>query len=234
MGTQNKNKLRITDWAEEDRPREKMLLKGISVLSDAELLAILIGSGNKNETAVELSQRILHSVNNNLNSLGKLQINDLINSFSGIGEAKAITIIAALELGKRRKLSEKEKQIQIHSSVDIFEIFQPILGDLKHEESWILLLNQSNKVLRKVQLGKGGITGTIVDIRLIVKEAIDNFATGVILIHNHPSGNPQPSGEDNYITNKLKNACSLLDINLIDHIIICDKEYYSYKDNDAI
>lgn len=234
METPNKNKLRITDWAEADRPREKMMLKGISTLSDAELLAILIGSGNKDETAVELSQRILHSVNNNLNSLGKLQISDLIKNFNGIGEAKAITIIAALELGKRRKLSEIEKQIIIHSSKDVFDIFESILGDLKHEESWILLTNQSNKVLKKIQIGKGGITGTVVDIRLIIKEAINNSATSIILVHNHPSGNPDPSGDDNLITKKLKDACSLLDINLMDHIIVCDQNYYSYSDNEQL
>lgn len=227
---QSKLKLRITDWAEEDRPREKLLLKGVSSLSDAELIAILIGSGNKNETAVELSQRILFSVNNNLNSLGKLTITDLINNFNGIGEAKAITIIAALELGKRRKLSEGEKQIQIRSSEDVYDILHPHLGDLKHEEVWILLLNRSNKVIKKAQISKGGITGSSVDIRLIVKEAIDNLATGVILVHNHPSGNIHPSGADNQITLKLKEACNLLDIILFDHLIICDKNYYSYKD----
>ncbi len=228
------NKLRITDWAEEDRPREKMLLKGVSALSDAELLAILIGSGNKNETAVELSQRILHSVNNNLNSLGKLAISELIKNFNGIGEAKAITIAAALELGRRRKLSESEKQFQIQSSADVYQIFQPILGDLKHEEAWALLMNRSNKVIKKIQVSKGGITGTVIDIRLIVKEAIENLATNIILIHNHPSGNTKPSEDDNHITRKLKEACNLLDIHLIDHIIVCDKDYYSYKDKTTI
>lgn len=227
---QSKLKLRITDWAEEDRPREKLLLKGVSSLSDAELLAILIGSGNKNETAVELSQRILFSVNNNLNSLGKLRISDLINNFNGIGEAKAITIIAALELGKRRKLSEVEKQAHIRSSEDVYNILHPLLGDLKHEEVWILLLNRSNKVTKKLQISKGGISGSSVDIRLIVKEAIDNLATGVILAHNHPSGNVQPSSDDNRITLQLRDACGLLNITLFDHLIICDKDYYSYKD----
>jgi len=228
------NKLKITDWAEEDRPREKMLIKGVSALSDAELLAILIGSGNRNETAVELSQRILFSVNNNLNSLGKLEIKELVNKFNGIGEAKAITIVAALELGKRRKLTEFEKQIQIRSSIDAYEIFQPLLGDLKHEEGWVLLMNNSNKVIKKVHISKGGITGTVIDIRLIVKEAIDNLATNIILIHNHPSGNIKPSREDDHITRKLKEACKLLDISLLDHIIVCDSSYYSYKDEENI
>lgn len=225
------NKLKITDWAEEDRPREKMRLKGISSLSDAELLAILIGSGNKSETAVELSQRILHSVKNNLNSLGKLEINDLIKNFKGIGEAKAITIVAALELGKRRKLSDTEKQMQIESSVSVFDLFQPILGDLRHEESWILLLNRANKVIKKQQVSKGGISGTLIDIRLIVKEAIENLASSIILIHNHPSGKVEPSEEDNRITKRLKDACCLLDIALIDHLIVADDSYFSYKDH---
>lgn len=225
------NKLKITDWAEEDRPREKMRLKGISSLSDAELLAILIGSGNKDETAVELSQRILHSVNNNLNSLGKLEINELIRNFKGIGEAKAITIVSALELGKRRKLTEKEKLVSIHSSTNVFDIFQPVLGDLRHEECWALLLNRANKIIKKIQVSIGGVSGTLIDIRIIVKEAIENLASGIILIHNHPSGNTKPSNEDNNITTKLKNACLLLDIELLDHIIISDDNYFSYKDH---
>lgn len=231
---QSKLKLKITDWAEEDRPREKMLIKGVSALSDAELLAILIGSGNKNETAVELSQRILFSVNNNLNSLGKLSINDLVQSFNGIGEAKAISIIAALELGKRRKLSDAEKLQLILVSKDVFNTFQPLLGDLRHEESWVLLMNSSNKVLKKILVSKGGITGTVIDIRLIIKEAIENLATNIVLIHNHPSGNPKPSEDDNNITLKLKEACKLLDIYLMDHVIVCDNSYYSYRDNNCI
>lgn len=227
-------KLRITDWAEEDRPREKLLMKGVQALSDAELLAILIGSGNKNETAVELSQRILHSVSNNLNSLGKLSVNELIQNFIGIGEAKAITIIAALELGKRRKLAEIEKQVQISSSEDVFLLFQPILGDLRHEESWILLMNRSNKILKKMQVSKGGINGTTIDIRLIMKESIENLASSIILVHNHPSGNLQPSNDDDDITTKLNVASSFVDIHMLDHIIITDQGYYSYKDQSRI
>lgn len=231
---QQQFRLKITDLAEEDRPREKMLLKGVSALSDAELLAILIGSGNKNETAIELSQRILHSTNYNLNSLGKLSINDLIKNFNGIGEAKAITIIAALELGKRRKLSDAEKQIQILSSKTAYELFHPLLADLKHEEAWALLMNNSNKVIKRIQLSKGGITGTLIDIRLLIKEALENLAPNIILVHNHPSGNPKPSTQDNQITQKLKDACLLLDMHLLDHIIVCDNCYYSYQDNDAL
>lgn len=227
-------KLRITDWAEEDRPREKLLMKGVHALSDAELLAILIGSGNKHETAVELSQRILHSVKNNLNTLGKLSTNELINNFNGIGEAKAITIIAALELGKRRKLAENEKQAEISSSIDVFNLFHPILSDLRHEEGWILLMNQSNKILKKLQVSKGGISGTLIDIRMIMKEAIENLATNIILIHNHPAGSLTPSCEDDDITTKLSVASSFVDIYLADHVIITSEGYYSYKDRNRI
>lgn len=227
---ENKIKLNIKDWAEEDRPREKMLLKGVGALSDAELLGILIGSGNKNETAVELAQRILHSTGNNLNVLGKLEIKDLIKNFNGIGEAKAITIVAALELGKRRKLSEVISQPQITSSEDVYQIFHPVLADLRHEEVWVLLLNRANKVLKKIQVSKGGIAGTVVDIRMIMKEAIDSLASAMILCHNHPSGNANPSGDDDNITRKLKEAGKIMEIHLLDHIIICDHSYYSYLD----
>lgn len=227
---QAKAKLNIKDLALEDRPREKMLLKGVNTLSDAELLAILIASGNKDETAVELAQRILHSTSNNLNSLGKLSIKDLIKNFKGIGEAKAITIAAALELGRRRKLSDAETSPQINSSHDAYLLIQPILLDLKHEEVWILLLNRANKVIKKTQISRGGINGSVVDIRMIIKEAIEMLASAVILCHNHPSGNPSPSEEDDSITHKLKEAGKIMDIKLLDHIIVCDKSYYSYLD----
>lgn len=226
----NKTKLNIKDWAEEDRPREKMLLKGVGALSDAELLGILIGSGNKNETAVELAQRILHSVFNNLNILGKQEIKDLIKNFNGIGEAKAITIVAAMELSKRRKLSEALVQPQITSSDAVYQIMHPVLADLKHEEVWVLLLNRANKVIKKIQVSKGGIAGTVVDIRMIMKEAIDALASTMILCHNHPSGNSNPSGDDDNITRKLKEAGQIMEICLLDHIIICDHSYYSYLD----
>lgn len=223
-------KLNIKDWAEEDRPREKMLLKGVSALSDAELLGILIGSGNKSETAVELSQRILHSVSNNLNTLGKLEIKDLIKDFKGIGEAKAITIVAALELGKRRKLSEALVSPQITSSKDVYDIFHPILADLKHEEVWVLFLNRANKVVKNIQISKGGMTATVVDIRLIMKEGIQSLASAMVLCHNHPSGNTHPSDDDDQITKRLKDAGHIMDIRLLDHIIVCDNSYYSYMD----
>ncbi len=231
---ENKLKLNIKDWAEEDRPREKMLLKGVSALSDAELLGILIGSGNKKETAVELAQRILHSTENNLNTLGKLAIKELIKNFNGIGEAKAITIVAALEMVKRRKLAEIVVQTQITSSETVYQIFHPILADLKHEEVWVLLLNRANKILKKIQVSKGGVAGTIVDIRLIMKEAIDSLASAMILCHNHPSGNSNPSGDDDKITHKLKEAGQIMDIRLLDHIIVCDHTYYSYLDKGRI
>lgn len=227
-------KLKIKDWAEEDRPREKMLLKGVSALSDAELLGILIGSGNKSETAVELSQRILHSVSNNLNTLGKLEIKDLIKDFKGIGEAKAITIVAALELGKRRKLSEALVSPQITSSKDVYDIFHPILADLKHEEVWVLFLNRANKVVKNIQISKGGLTATVVDIRLIMKEGIQSLASAMVLCHNHPSGNTQPSDDDDQITKRLKEAGHIMDIRLLDHIIVCDNSYYSYMDTGRI
>lgn len=227
---ENKIKLNIKDWAEEDRPREKMLLKGVGALSDAELLGILIGSGNKNETAVELAQRILHSVSNNLNILGKQEIKDLIRNFNGIGEAKAITIAAAMELGKRRKLSEVVVQPQITSSDTVYQIFHPVLADLKHEEVWVLLLNRANKVLKKIQVSKGGVAGTVVDIRMIMKEAIDSLASAMVLCHNHPSGNSNPSGDDDNITRRLKDAGQIMDVRLLDHIIVCDHSYYSYMD----
>lgn len=227
---ENKVKLNIKDLAEEDRPREKMLLKGVTALSDAELLAILIGSGNKNETAIELAQRILRHASNNLNSLGKFGVKDLIKNFKGIGEAKAITIVAALELGKRRKLSDVVAQPQITSSADVYHILHPLMGDLKHEEVWVLLLNTANKVIKKMQVSKGGIVGTVVDIRMIMKEALDSLATAMILCHNHPSGNIQPSLDDDNITRRLKDAGIIMDVKLLDHVIISDNSYYSYLD----
>lgn len=227
---ENKAKLNIKDWAEEDRPREKLLLKGVSSLSDAELLAILIGSGNKNETAVELSQRILFSVSNSLNHLGKLGVKDMIKNFNGIGEAKAITIIAAMELGRRRKSEERNALPQISSSEDVYTLLSPVLSDLPHEETWLLLLNKANRVIKKWQVSKGGISGTVVDIRMIMKEAIDSLASGMILCHNHPSGNINPSAGDDVITYKLHEAGKIMDIHLLDHIIIGDRYYYSYLD----
>lgn len=223
-------KLNIKDWAEEDRPREKMMLKGIATLSDAELLGILIASGNTKETAVQLAQRILHSVSHNLNTLGKLSIKELIKNFSGIGEAKAITIVAALELGRRRNMSEALIQNEISSSRQAYDVFHPLLADIKHEEMWVLLLNSANREIKKIQISKGGIASTTIDIRMIMKEAIDALASRIILCHNHPSGSFSPSIQDDTITQALKEAGQIMDIELIDHIIVCDNGYYSYRD----
>jgi len=219
----------IHQWAEDDRPREKFLLKGKSTLSDSELLAILIGSGSRNESAVQLCQRILASVNNNLNHLGKLTAQQLMQ-FKGIGEAKAITIAAALELGRRRRDEEVQELTKITSSKAVFELMQPIIGELPHEEFWVLYLNNSNKVIYKSQISKGGITGTVVDTRLVFKTALEHHATSVILTHNHPSGKLLASDADKQITNKLQEAGKHLDILVLDHIIITEKSYFSFAD----
>ncbi|SEG20369.1 RadC family protein [Flavobacterium urumqiense] len=219
----------ITNWSEDDKPREKLMLKGKSALSDAELIAILIGSGSRNESAVDLSKRILCSVNNNLSALGKLSISQLIN-FKGIGEAKAISIISALELGRRRRVEEAVELTKITSSKTIFEMMQPIIGELPHEEFWIVYLNNSNKVISKSQLSKGGITGTLVDVRLVFKMALEMGATGLILCHNHPSGTLIPSDADKQITRKLKLAGDSLEIKVLDHLIITEMNYFSFVD----
>ena len=223
------NSISIKNWSEDDRPREKLMLKGKSVLSDAELIAILIGSGSKNESAVELSKKILASVGNNLNELGKLNLSQLCN-FKGIGEAKAVTIIAAMELARRRRSEEVLELTKITSSKIIFEIMQPIIGELPHEEFWVLYLNNANKVIAKNQLSKGGMTGTVVDVRIIFKSALESGAVGILLCHNHPSGNLKPSEADIEITKKVKTAGKSLDINVLDHLIITQNGYYSFAD----
>ena len=205
------------------------MLKGKAVLSDAELVAILIGSGSRNESAVSLSQRVLASVNNNLNVLGKLSLKQLME-FKGIGEAKAVTIAAAMELGRRRRTEETVDLQRITSSKAVFEIMQPIIGELPHEEFWVLYLNNSNKVIYKTQLSKGGITGTVVDVRLIFKMALEHNATSIILTHNHPSGKLLASDADAAITKKLKFAGEQLDIKVLDHIIITENGYLSFQD----
>ena len=223
----------IKDWADDDKPREKLLQKGRSTLSDAELIAILIGSGNRNESAVDLSKRILAAVGNNLNELGKLSIKQLMQ-FKGIGEAKAITIAAALEFGRRRRGEDAQKTDRINSSKDAFELLHPLIGELPHEEFWIVYLNNSNKVLHKAQLSKGGMTGTLVDVRLVMKYALEYGAVGCLLAHNHPSGTLKPSGPDKEITQKLKNAGLALDIKILDHLIITQDTYFSFADNDIL
>ncbi|MGC1630719.1 MAG: DNA repair protein RadC [Gelidibacter sp.] len=219
----------IKNWSQDDRPREKLRDQGKAALSDAELVAILIASGSRNESAVELCKRILASVDHNLSALGKLSLKQL-TEFKGIGEAKAITIIAALELGRRRRGEEALQQNKIDSSQSVFELMQPIIGELAHEEFWIIYLNNSNKVLQKNQLSKGGITGTLVDVRLALKTAIEVGAVGIILAHNHPSGTLKPSEADKQITQKLKNAGESLDIKVLDHLIITEKAYFSFAD----
>ena len=230
----NETKLNIKSWAEEDRPREKMMLKGTQALSDAELIAILIGSGNQDETAVELSRRILKSVNNNLNDLGKVSISELIKNFKGIGEAKAITIAAALELGRRRKMEEAQIKNQVCSSKHIFDIFQPILADLPYEEFWALFLNRSNTVVYKAKIGQGGIDNASVDVKILLKTAIEKLATGIVVCHNHPSENLEPSKHDIQITQKIKTACQTMDITFFDHIIVGGKNYYSFADENKL
>uniref|UniRef100_UPI00404A976D RadC family protein n=1 Tax=Gelidibacter sp. TaxID=2018083 RepID=UPI00404A976D len=231
--TEKNSSFSIKNWSQDDQPREKLRDKGKATLSDAELLAILIGSGTRNESAVELCKRILASVDNNLNALGKLSMKQLME-FKGIGEAKAITIIAALELGRRRRSEEALQQKKISSSLSVFELMQPIIGELPHEEFWILYLNNSNKVIQKNQLSKGGITGTLVDVRLALKTAIEVGAVGLILAHNHPSGSLKPSEADKQITQKLKLAADSLDIKVIDHLIITEKAYFSFADEGLI
>ncbi len=219
----------ITNWSEDDKPREKLMLKGKSVLSDAELIAILIGSGSRSESAVDLSKRILASVDNNLNALGKLSLSQLMQ-FKGIGEAKAISIIAALELGRRRRAEDAVELKKVTSSKIIFEIMQPIIGELPHEEFWIIYLNNSNKVIAKSQLSKGGITGTLVDVRIVFKTALEMGATALILCHNHPSGTLIPSDADKQITRKLKLAGDSLEIKVLDHLIVTETSYFSFSD----
>jgi len=223
----------IKNWSQDDQPREKLRDKGKTSLSDAELIAILIGSGNREESAVALCKRIFASVDNNLNALGKLSIAQLME-FKGIGEAKAITIAAALELGRRRRLEDTLRLDKIISSRSVFDLMQPIIGDLPHEEFWILYLNNSNKVIHKNQLSKGGITGTLVDVRLVLKNALEVGATALILCHNHPSETLKPSKSDKDVTQKLKAAAESLDIKVLDHLIITEKAYFSFADENII
>ncbi|WP_109435194.1 DNA repair protein RadC [Aquimarina sp. AU119] len=219
----------IKEWSENDRPREKLIAKGKNVLTDAELVAILIGSGNREESAVGLSKRILASVNHEINALGKLSLKQLM-SFKGIGEAKAITIVAGLELGRRRKDESVSKVSKITSSRDAFHLFQPIIGDLEHEEFWVLFLNNANDVIRKKQISVGGKTGTLVDARIVFKLALEYGATSLIIGHNHPSGSLRPSQSDKNLTQKLKAAGSTLDIKLLDHIVVTEDRYFSFAD----
>ncbi len=219
----------IKSWALEDRPREKLLNHGIQSLSDTELLAILLGSGTKNVSAVELARQILVSAGNNLHQLGKLSVVELKQN-KGVGQTKALMLLSALEIGRRRNQTEIIQKPKITSSKDVFNLFHPILGDLPHEEFWILILNRSNHVVDKIRISQGGISGTVIDARLILKNAIEKFASGIILCHNHPSGNTEPSEPDKKITQKIQNGANFMEINVLDHIIIADKHFYSFAD----
>lgn len=223
------DKLTINQWAEEDRPREKMMQKGAEALSDAELLAILIGSGNTDESAVALMQRVLSATGNDLNQLGKWEVRDF-SRFKGFGPAKSITIMAALELGKRRSLQERPERAVIRSSQDIYDLLHPLLCDLAQEEFWVLLMNQAARVIDKVRISRGGIDQTTADVRSILREALLQRATQIALIHNHPSGNPRPSTEDRRLTELVNKAAQTMNIRLTDHVIITDGKYYSFSD----
>jgi len=222
-------KLNITQWAEEDRPREKMMALGAEALSNAELLAILIGSGSTKESAVDLMKRVLNNCNNNLNTLGKKTIHDLCQ-YNGIGEAKAITILAACELGKRRQQESPEERPKLDTATKIYNEMHPPMQDLDVEEFWVLLLNQNNRLIKKVRISHGGITETAVDIRIIIREAVLANATILAVCHNHPSGNLSPSKADEELTRSIRRACELMRITFMDHVIVTDGQYYSFHE----
>ena len=226
-------KLNINQWAEEDRPREKMMLHGVSALSNAELLAILIGSGNTEDSAVELMRKVLNDYHNNLSELGKASINELCR-FKGIGPAKAITILAASELGKRRKEEGVEERRSILSSKDVYECLYPLMCDLPTEECWVLLLNQASRLIDKVKISAGGLSATAVDVRCILREALLKRASAIALCHNHPSGSIRPSREDDLLTKQVAQASECMNIRFIDHVILTDGAFYSYADEGRI
>ena len=228
----NTYKLNIKQWAEEDRPREKLLLKGKSALSNAELIGILIGSGTKELTAIDVAKIILEHNNNDLNKIAKLSVQELIK-FKGIGEARAINIVSALELGRRRK-TDNHKTEKITSSKDVFELMKPELSDLPHEEFWLLLLNRANKVIKKQPISQGGVSGTVADPKLIFGHALNYLASGVILVHNHPSGNIKPSEADKRLTKQMSEAGKLLEISVLDHVIFTDGDYFSFADESLL
>lgn len=224
-------KLSINQWAEEDRPREKLMRLGAAALSNAELLAILIGSGSQDESAVDLTKRVLADCGNNLNTLGKMTIEQLTGGrYKGLAPAKAVAIIAACELGKRRQAEKAEERKQLNSALAIYEYMHPRMQDLSEEEAWVLLMNQNFKLIKSVQLSHGGITETAVDVRVIMKHALLCNATVVALCHNHPSNNASPSGDDDRLTQRVKKACELMRLHFLDHLIITDGQYYSYSE----
>jgi DNA repair protein RadC len=223
------SKQSIRNWSVEDRPREKMLAKGLQSLTNAELIALLICSGTRDKSAVDLARQVLTVADNNLNTLGKLTVNKL-QKLKGIGQAKAISIVAALELGRRRKLSEIPGRPKITGSKDVYELLLPMLSDLSHEEFWILLLNRSNKIIDRIKVSQGGTAGTVIDVKMILGYAIDKLASSIIICHNHPSGNTEPSKADIEITVRIRNAAKVMDIKLLDHIIIAENLYFSFLD----
>lgn len=225
--------LSIKQWAEEDRPREKLILKGRAALSEAELIAILIGSGTPRISAVDLAKSILAATNNDLNQLARLSLTDL-KKFNGIGEAKAVSIISALELGRRRKNMDSDEKPKISSSIDAYNYLKPNLLDLDHEQFWVLFLNRANKILKPEMISAGGVSGTVVDAKLIFKKALEVLASSIVLAHNHPSGNRQPSEQDIKLTKKLKSAGLTLDIPVLDHIIFTDEGYFSFSDESML
>jgi DNA repair protein RadC len=225
--------LALKSWAVEDRPREKVLANGIQHLSDSELLAILLGSGTRNMSAVELARKILGGAGNSLHELGRQGVADLLK-IKGIGPAKAISVLAAMELGRRRAGLQQAEKIPVKSSETVFSLFHPLLGDLEHEEFWLLMLNRANRVLGRYKVSQGGLSGTVIDTRIILKKALDQLATSIIVCHNHPSGNTQPSDADIKITEKLKKAAEMLEIKLLDHVIIADTSYFSFADEGLV
>jgi DNA repair protein RadC len=227
---EEKDFLSIKSWAEEDRPREKLLLKGKSTLSDAELIAILLRTGVVGSSALDIAKKILHHVNGDLNELGKLSVADLKKMERGLGDTKSITIVAALELGRRRQSSEVREKPIIRTSRDSFDYIYPEIADLKHEEFFVLYLNRRNQVIGSKNISSGGVTGTVADTKIILKHALELLATGIVAVHNHPSGNLQPSEADKKLTRNIKDAANLMDIALIDHLIIGDKNYLSFAD----
>lgn len=233
MKIEDSKPLNIREWSPEDRPREKLLLKGTSALSEAELVAILIGSGTTKTSAVELAKKVLLLSNNNLNELARLGVKDLMK-IKGIGEAKAITIVAALELGRRRKAQDLDEKPKISSSKDAFDLIQGHLMDLPHEEFWVLLLNRMHQVVKKKRISEGGVSGTVADPKIIYKLALEDLASGVIVAHNHPSGNLKPSQSDIDLTRKLKEAGRFLEVQLLDHLIIANRNYFSFADEGLI
>jgi len=225
--------LNIKSWSPEDRPREKLLLKGTAALSHAELIAILIGSGTTTLSAVEVAKKILQAVENNLHELAKLSVNDLMK-VKGIGEAKAVTIVAALELGRRRKDIDSQEKHRVTGSKDAFELLKGDLMDLPHEEFWVILLNRANRMMKKKKVSEGGVSGTVADPKIIFKFALEELASGVIVVHNHPSGNLAASQSDIDLTKKLKEAGKFLEVQLLDHLIIAGQKYYSFADEGII